>query len=184
MRVRKRLAIETAKEILSNHPEAVSEGGSVDPLKIANAYGIDVRYFNLEENLSGFMLMEDGQAMIGVNAGDGPKRQRYTLGHELAHYFLHDRSEPFLDPRTAHVQIIPRNEISSLGVDPREIEANIFAAELLMPEERLRDEVEKLGRLGLFDEQDNEIKELADKFDVSVRAMTIRLERLGYLEGV
>lgn len=184
MRVRKRLAIETARFVLENNPDAVTESGAIDPLKIAEAYGIEVRFFKLEENLSGFMLMEDGRAMIGVNTGDGPKRQRYTLGHELAHYFLHDRSEPFLDSRTAHVQIIPRNEVSSKGVDSREIEANIFAAELLMPEDRLREQVEALGRLGLFDEQDDEIKQLSDRFQVSVRAMTIRLERLGYLEGV
>ena len=184
MKVRRRLAVETAREVLAAHPTASDSAGAVDPAEIASSLGVTIRYFSLDDNLSGFMLIEAGKAMIGVNQNDGAKRQRYTIAHELGHYFLHDRSEPFLDPRTAHVQVIPRDDLSSQGIDPREIEANVFAAELLMPEDRLRDAVEQQGGLGIFDDQDSEIKQLADQFQVSVRAMTIRLERLGYLEGV
>lgn len=184
MKVRRRFVTEMARSILADHPQATNSVGAVDPRTIAESLGIAIRFFSFDDNLSGFMLMEDDNALIGVNENDGRRRQRYTIAHELGHYFLHDRSEPFLDPTTARAQVIPRDNVSSQGIDTREIEANLFAAELLMPEDRLRIEVEKLGGLDIMDDNDSEIKKLADQFDVSVRAMTIRLERLGYLEGV
>ena len=69
-----------------------------------------------------------------------------------------------------------RDGQSATGVDGQEIEANAFAAELLMPESILRDLV---GRqpIDVFD--DAAVRRLASRFEVSPQALTIRLSRLG-----
>ena len=60
--------------------------------------------------------------------------------------------------------------------DPHEIEANQFAAALLMPEAFLRACLDQLGENPDVEES---IRRLAQRFDVSAQAMTIRLTSLG-----
>lgn len=52
-----------------------------------------------------------------------------------------------------------------------EYEANEFAANLLMPKERVRDEI----RNGV-----TSLKSLAEKFGVSILAMKYQVQKLGY----
>jgi Zn-dependent peptidase ImmA (M78 family) len=69
-----------------------------------------------------------------------------------------------------------RNAKSSEGSDFREIEANQFAACLLMPEHLVH---EKVKALKSHDVEDA-VKRLARTFRVSEKAMAIRLGVLGY----
>lgn len=182
MRIRRRLVSQTVENVLEEVPRAVTPQGSIDPYAIAKAYGIDVRTTDLDDSLSGFLIHdESGKVFIGVNGSDGERRQRFTVAHELGHFFLHDRTEPFLDGPTGKFKVMSRDEVSRDGTDPREIEANLFAAELLMPAEKIRCDLEQHGHLDLLDEDDRVISDLAKKYQVSVRALTIRLERLGYI---
>jgi Zn-dependent peptidase ImmA (M78 family) len=57
--------------------------------------------------------------------------------------------------------------------DPDEVEANRFAAELLMPYHMLGDELKRVDV-----EDENEIKRVAQEYQVSVQAMTIRVSAL------
>jgi len=60
-------------------------------------------------------------------------------------------------------------------------EANQFALALLMPEKFVRQEVKKLG---LFDLEDNKkLKQLADRFKVSIPVITFRLGQLSMMKG-
>ncbi len=63
-------------------------------------------------------------------------------------------------------------------MDPKEIEANQFAACLLMPADLVKHAVTACGGSLLVDSQ---VSELASTFDVSEQAMTIRLSTLGLL---
>lgn len=183
MRIRRRLVSQTVENVLEEVPRASTTAGAVDPYIIAKAYGIDVRKADLDGSLSGFLIHdESGRVFIGVNSADGTRRQRFTVAHELGHYFLHDRTEPFLDGPTGKFKVMSRDDVSREGTDPREIEANLFAAELLMPSDRIRADVEMHGHLDLLDEGDSFVSDLAKKYQVSVRALTIRLERLGYID--
>jgi Zn-dependent peptidase ImmA (M78 family) len=65
-----------------------------------------------------------------------------------------------------------RDDVSSQGIDPLEIEANAFASELLMPREFLAN---ALDASGLDMEDDVGIEVLAKKFRVSASAMRFRL---------
>ncbi len=61
------------------------------------------------------------------------------------------------------------------GQNDLETEANNFAAELLMPKYKVKEEYDKLTGL----DKDFADSILANKFKVSLTAMSIRLEKLG-----
>jgi Zn-dependent peptidase ImmA (M78 family) len=147
----------------------------VDIHSIAQEHNIAVRTENLEDSVSGILVIKDGSAVIGVNESHHPNRQRFTIAHEIGHFLLHnDKSNIFIDASPTFY----RDNKSSLGIESQEIEANMFAASLLMPENELR---------GLINNQhidpydDTAIRRLADQFKVSSQAITIRLIRLGII---
>lgn len=146
----------------------------VDVEQIAEDEGIDVVLHVLDDNTSGLIVKsKDGRVTIGVNADHHPNRRRFTVAHELGHFFLHNGGERmFVDKR---------DHRASLGIDKREIEANRFAAALLMPEELVRECLaeEGVGFIDAFDEEG--LRRLAARFQVSQQAITLRLKVLGLL---
>lgn len=62
-----------------------------------------------------------------------------------------------------------------MAIDPQKIEANRFAAELLMPAEMVLTDIEERG---IDAEDEYELKELAQKYEVSLQAMTLRVTNL------
>lgn len=144
------------------------ESEPVDVFVIAERLGARIQYENVDEELSGALYRDDGNGpVIGVNARHHPNRQRFTVAHEIGHLLLHD--EPvFVD------RVFRRDKVSSEAVDPLEIEANGFAAALLMPKEFV---VRRTNGSGPF--RSEAVDRLASDFGVSSQAMTFRLERLG-----
>ena len=130
-------------------------------------------------DMSGVAYREaNGQRVIGVNSLHGTNRQRFTIAHELGHLILHGSDELHIDER---FPIGFRDELSSLAVSDKEIEANQFAAELLMPAEWILRDVS--NQHIDFEGEDDAIDDLARKYCVSTRAMTIRMSALGALNG-
>lgn len=171
MAVRFNLARRKARELLSR--AEVTEP-PVPVKELARSAGGDIRYEPFRGELSGMRLAQPGGSVIGVNALHPPVRQRFTIAHEIGHLLLHPRDNFHLD-KFSPIQF--RNQRSSTGEDETEIEANQFAAELLMPEDMVRREVAPLlGRSA-----EDAIENLARKFQVSVQAMTIRLTTMGLL---
>lgn len=84
---------------------------------------------NKKGNILGAVLAKDDDLAILYRESDSKNRKRFTIAHELAHCCLHIKPEQkqYIEYR--------RDVISS---DKREIEANIFAGELLIPENALR----------------------------------------------
>ncbi len=117
----------------------------------------------------------DGTAVIGVNSTDSPNRQRFTIAHELGHLILHVESDLHVDQR---FPIGLRSGISAMAVDDNEIEANQFAAELLMPSALITKDVELLVGIDV----DKAISSLSNKYKVSTEAMSIRLSTLGFVK--
>jgi Zn-dependent peptidase ImmA (M78 family) len=127
--------------------------------------------------MSGLLVVEGKRGAIAYNATHASVRQRFTIAHEIGHYLLHlknSTSKLFLDRYTVY----RRDDQSSTGNDREEIEANAFAAAVLMPGGLVRDEVRK-NDFDLDDEDDLTI--LAKRFNVSTTAMTFRLGNLGLL---
>ncbi|MBB6451999.1 Zn-dependent peptidase ImmA (M78 family) [Salirhabdus euzebyi] len=73
-----------------------------------------------------------------------------------------------------------------MSLQIEEKEANAFAMALLMPEGLVRKQVAKYinDEHGIDQENDENIKKLADLFQVSEQLMLIRLSQLGYFESI
>ena len=122
-----------------------------------------------EADIDGFLYQENDEVVIGVNRDQALVRQRFTIAHELGHLLLHKHNQVHVD-RGFRVRL--RSGLSSEGIDPEEMEANRFAAELLMPIEFLQIDIEE-REFDLAD--DSEIKALAKRYGVSTQALAIRL---------
>jgi len=144
--------------------------------RIASSLGLELRYAPLDADVSGAILRNGQEAVIGVNSFHHPNRQRFTIAHEIAHFLLHAGLDVHLDN---DFRVNLRDEESSLAVDSDEIEANGFAAELLMPTGFV---LKDIGDLTEID--DVAIQRLARRYKVSQQAMQIRLVNLGFLPPI
>jgi Zn-dependent peptidase ImmA (M78 family) len=126
---------------------------------------------------SGVLVVENGRGMIGYNVNHSRVRQRFTIAHEIGHFVMHAGNEHqqrlFVDR-----SMFRRDEDSSTGNDQQEVDANQFAAALLMPAMLIKAEITS-SRFDLDDEED--VSNLARRFNVSGAAMTFRLKNLGLL---
>lgn len=146
--------------------------------EIAIKRGLEIKAYDLGEDVSGVLVIKDGLGFIGYNPTESKVRQRFTIAHELGHYELHNKqneSALFIDKQ---FRVEFRNQDSSTGEMIREREANAFAAALLMPGKILIKEI-KHHHFELSD--DDNLLELAKLFNVSVSAMTFRLMNLNLL---
>jgi Zn-dependent peptidase ImmA (M78 family) len=156
-----------ANEVLTKYG---FEKPPVDIFEIANSEGITLRYFTPApdtpsiEAVSGLMNKKDGAMEIFLNVLESPQRQAFTLAHELGHHYL--------DHNPNEVGVYRRD---SLYADPKpdiEQEADLFAAELLMPRELLN----KYMKDNNLTQQD--VGRLAGAFGVSTSAMGFRLKNM------
>ncbi len=145
----------------------------VDLQKIATQHGIKIVPYNLTDDVSGLLVIKNGKVVIGYNDKQSNVRQRFTIAHELGHYFLaHQRGGLFVDTYKNDQKVLYRNNDSSTGEDLQEREANAFAAALLMPRKVV---IEKIATLNIDPKVDDDLTSLATQFGVSTQAMTYRV---------
>ena len=146
---------------------------------VAKHLGLRIISMDLEAGVSGLLVTKPNMSCIVIREDDVPARQRFSIAHEIGHFFLRHQFEP---GEHVHVdrgyRISHRDQQSSAGSNLKEIEANQFAASLLMPASLLLRSIKDLNAEALNDEQ---VTDLANKFRVSEQAMTIRLSVLGRL---
>lgn len=144
--------------------------------RIIKRKAISLEYAPFEDDLSGVAYIDNGVAMIGVNAMHHPNRQRFTAAHELGHHLLHeDEITGAVHVDKGMMRALFRDDESSQGINRLEIEANAFASELLMPRSLL---VAALNGDSVDIEDNAHIEALAKKFKVSEAAMRFRLSGL------
>lgn len=144
---------------------------------IAKKNGLRIMSYPLEQDVSGILVINNGKGIIGYNEKESRVRRRFTIAHELGHFFLHsNKASLFVDKQfTAFRSSVLNNETEKIDL---EREANAFAASLLMPENFLTKEVETI-KIDFGNEEG--IKKLSKKFDVSSTAMYYRLTNLHLL---
>ena len=135
----------------------------VDLRAIAEAHGIQYSEVDEFRDSVDALIIEDGRMVYAaVNARQHLHRQRFSLAHELGHFFLH-RGVGYDQDVTIDN---PPSEESDIGTkDPAEAEADLFAGELLVP----------LGMLKLHVGKD--VPELARIFLVSQQVVAIAVSR-------
>lgn len=146
----------------------------IDLNALAEKAGIQIKYGNFEAEMSGFAYQKASTKYIGVNATESDVRQRFTIAHELGHIFMHRQDSINYDPSVELIHF--RDGLSATGASKKEREANAFAADLLMPEEAVRKEIQMMKGIDLHDTV--AVGRLADKFGVSHAAITVRLASL------
>jgi hypothetical protein len=107
----------------------------VDPFAIAASQDITVKPKpDTAEGVSG-MLLRHGDAFGILYATHIPSEgfQRFSVGHELGHYFLDGHIDHLLPKRGVHT-----SRAGFVVADPYELEADHFAVGLLMPAEPFR----------------------------------------------
>ncbi len=174
MRVRRRRIERLVREVLSDS-DVVDAPVPVE--QIARRCGLDIRFQPLDSDLSGILFPAGQRAVVGVNSSHAKVRQRFTIAHELGHFLLHKNDQLRVD-RTVQPRF--RSRLSSAGTDVEEIEANWFAAELLMPRTWIKGDAASLRDVDVLSEDD--VRRLARRYAVSTQALVVRLVNLGYIE--
>jgi Zn-dependent peptidase ImmA (M78 family) len=179
MKVRRKYIEKLVEEILASNE---IDSAPVNLTKIAKSFELEVVKQNADDSISGMLIDTGiGRPLIGINRKHHINRQRFTLGHEIGHFLLHKFDGVHFDGENTGLQVNFRDGKSSTGLDIYEREANLFAAELLMPRKLIRSDLSKVRDISLIDKDDRTLKNLAGKYKVSVRAITYRLAYLGYL---
>ncbi|MBH5373388.1 ImmA/IrrE family metallo-endopeptidase [Bradyrhizobium glycinis] len=178
MAVRRKLIRQQVEMLLSRHNVA---HGPVPVDAIARALGIQIKLDKVDDTLSGFLVRDrkSNGAVIGANKSHHPHRQRFTIAHELGHFLLHEGQDVHLDENQGAFRVNLRSPESAKGEDTDEKEANLFAAELLMPAVFLEQDLHN-SDFDLLGDGDV-LEKLAKKYKVSVQALTFRLAYLGYI---
>ena len=134
----------------------------VDVHAIAEYLGVEVVEEVMDDEISGYIEPRKAGWVIGINAFHNSLRQRFTVAHELGHFVLHRPGERITDITFAR----------RMGQrDPIEVEADGFAANLLMPETAFR---------RLIQDGERSLEKVASHFKVSLLAARVRAQSLGY----
>lgn len=108
----------TVKHLIKKH-------GTNNPFEIASTKKINILFDNLGSTL-GYFHTFNRIMIIHINNMLSDQLQRYVCAHELGHAVLHKEiSTPFLKKNTFY------------SMDKHEVEANTFAVELLLTDEKL-----------------------------------------------
>jgi Zn-dependent peptidase ImmA (M78 family) len=111
-------------------------------------------------------MLVPAERRIVLNAAEASRderplrRYRFTIAHELGHWICHVLGSP--DPQPTYCRPVDLSEVADRAL---EREANVFGAELLMPEHAVRNAWTELS----------DIAACAARFDVSPSAMHWRL---------
>jgi Zn-dependent peptidase ImmA (M78 family) len=154
----------------------------IDLDRIADALGVEVRREPAPDELSGFIIRDTAhqKVLIGINSRHHKVRQRFTLAHEIGHFLLHEGERVHVDRTDRIFYMKKRNERSREGTDIEEIEANVFAAELLMPASFIERDLDRIGPIDPLGNEDT-LKKLAKEYGVSYQAFLFRVANLGYV---
>lgn len=151
----------------------------VEIVRICKENGLKVFEEYLNQDVSGLIVVDDKvwtkyntNQFILVNLAESATRRRFTIAHELAHFVLHRNGSKLY----AHRDMTSNDSNFRSSIEQ---EANYFAANVLMPEELIRNKVEEIredtwGVLPNF----VLIREIADNFAVSESAAEVRLRQL------
>lgn len=135
--------------------------GPADPYAMAKHLGIPVSLYEFDSRrFSGALIRGKNMAEIIVNSSRSPEARRFTVAHELVHYFLHDG---------ALFSCLEQSSVTAL-----EWQANEGAAELLLPYRYFLFSYRNIRSLYLADE-DRAVRALAKEFSATPTMVRTRL---------
>lgn len=150
----------TAQEILDIYWDGKTP---VDVESMADKMGVAIE-INSSTDFVGSIELKNSAIVISINSAEKTGR-RFAIAHEIGHISLGHLKDGFLPHHDA------RSSFATGVLSMNEREANLFAAEFLMPELVVRYAIAERGYTRL--------ESLAQLFGVSQVAMCWRLKQLG-----
>lgn len=158
--VRYQFVRQMAKRVLAESKVRVPP---VDLRQILSANGIGYEEVDdFPDTVDALIIADGAKFYAAVNARQHLHRQRFSLAHELGHFFLHREGMP---EDAVTIDNPPSGEADIPMKSAAEIEADLFAGELLVPLEMLKLHVRK------------GIQELSRLFMVSEHVISIAISR-------
>lgn len=171
-RVRRTQLSPTREQEIAELAEAIADeyfpANRIDPLEIIQAKGITTGFGHYGDSFDGLLEHRHGSFHIYANLNridhTDSSRARFTLGHELGHYFIDEHRNALATGLAPSHPSICEYE-SDL---PVEREADHFASNLLMPTARFRKVAERVS-VGL-----EAILKIAGEFGTSVTSTALK----------
>ena len=129
--------IETITTCLIEEYQSYLKGSEIGPpiqveLIVENLFNLKIRKANIPEGCSGKLHLRENTILVSNR--DSKERQRFTIAHELGHFCLHKQK--------------PDKKCCTDKSTRIETEANVFAAETLMPKRMIYENfIKELMRL-------------------------------------
>lgn len=153
-----------AREVLSSPVTRVT-ALPVDPSEIATCKGITVQSAPLQDCAGSLFKVGDTFGILYSDKLGNEGFERFSVAHELGHYFLPRHPEHiFANGRTQHL-----SHSGFVSDDRHEMEADLFAVELLMPEQLFLPALRAQRVVGM-----DAIEGLASLCRTSLTAMALR----------
>jgi len=165
-------AIQHGREVASQERGRLNLGLAPipDPAAILDGQGILIFGFELPPGISGFTFRSDQAIICAINADEPPVRQRYSIVHEYCHVLCDLNDLP---------GIVSRSQSEK---DLREVRANVFAANFLMPEEAVQTFLTSLGKSMSSREKTHLL--VKDEIVRYEARRTMRDDRVNYLDAI
>lgn len=152
------LARNEAQQLHQQLPHILGAAPPFDILALCKHFGIEAFAYPFPPSLDGCLIRDGEYYAIGVNSKHSRARRRFSAAHELYHFLNHRWKMPDIG-----CMMSPGED------DQDEQQASMFAAELLMPEDRVTRAWVNCRNA----------KMIAEYFGVSVSATAKRLQELG-----
>ncbi|MGJ4787756.1 ImmA/IrrE family metallo-endopeptidase [Leptospira koniambonensis] len=170
MDARKRQTIQELADFLRSLLKLQSP---IDLKALIASFGGEYKEEDLPPHFDGKIEKKDNSFLITVNSGKPDLRKNFTIAHEIGHLFIH--MGYILNPDLwSRVDNYEDSVYYRSGYTEEELEANQFAAALLMPEEEFLREVRKNTHAGACS-----ISPISEYFKVSDEAVVTRGKWLG-----
>jgi Zn-dependent peptidase ImmA (M78 family) len=147
--------------------------GRIDVIELANNLGIKVFSTN-DINYPSIIAFDPElkEYEIYVNSNEPRERQRFSIAHEIAHFWKHQE-------KIIQFGAVGRQNVCSLSA-AEEKDADNYAAEILMPRVLIEEYLENNNITQEDKIGDNTVRQLAKEYEVSIPVSAIKLRDMGY----
>ena len=146
----------------------IQQPEDIDVEALCQAYDINVRYEPLEKADAFMFPTKNGRTDFLINSNSQIVRQRFSIAHELGHFFLHKGKNFLCQSSELHASAFLENRPAP------EKAADQFAANLLIPPFMLVPRIKGFEKVTF-----QVIKNFANEFETSLPAMAIQIAKSG-----
>ncbi|WP_028741608.1 ImmA/IrrE family metallo-endopeptidase [Rhizobium leguminosarum] len=189
----------SAQEILE---QIGYKSGPVDLEKICSMLSIDLHFSKqVVRNEDGTLILGSAnfdRNSIQINAHANSNRERFTIGHEIGHFYLKHKQYLRSETIVERDLLIDSETDNNFNYERLEFQANAFSSDIILPDQvfrtaidvgRVRFDIRDRGHGYIFvDDQpcnflpyDQLLSSLSLYFEVSKQAIEIKLRKMGLL---